>query len=69
MKVLNEMIEFVNENFEVIKIKFSSDEREMINELDDNLFFDEDIILPFFAGEMFAGTNINLSKFSDSIIV
>jgi hypothetical protein len=34
-----------------------------------NLFFDEDIILPFFAGEMFAGTNINLSKFSDSIIV
>jgi len=33
MKVLNEMIEFVNENFEVIKNKFSSDEREIINEL------------------------------------
>ena len=42
MKVLNEMIEFVNENFEVIKIKFSSDERKMINELDDNFFFDEE---------------------------
>jgi len=33
MKVLNEMIEFVNENFEVIKNKFSSEEREIINEL------------------------------------
>ena len=42
MKVLNEMIEFVNENFEVIKNKFSSDERKMINELDDNFFFDEE---------------------------
>ena len=42
MKVLNEMIEFVNENFEVIKNKFSSEERKMINELDDNLFFDEE---------------------------
>jgi len=42
MKVLNEMIEFVNENFEVIKNKFSSEERKMINELDDNFFFDEE---------------------------
>jgi hypothetical protein len=42
MKVLNEMIEFVNSNFEANKDKFSSDEKEMLNELDDNFFFDEE---------------------------
>jgi hypothetical protein len=40
MKVLNEMIEFVNSNFEVIKDNFYQAEREIIEELDES---DEEI--------------------------
>jgi hypothetical protein len=40
MKVLNEMIEFVNSNFEVIKDKFYQAEKEIIEELDES---DEEI--------------------------
>jgi hypothetical protein len=36
MKVLNEMIEFVNSNFEVIKDKFYQAEKEIIEELDED---------------------------------
>jgi len=36
MKVLNEMIEFVNSNFEVIKNKFYQAEREILEELDED---------------------------------
>jgi hypothetical protein len=36
MKVLNEMIEFVNSNFEVIKNNFYQVEKEIIEELDED---------------------------------
>jgi hypothetical protein len=44
MKVLNEMIEFVNSNFEVIKNNFYQVEKEIIEDLDEDVIEIEEMI-------------------------